>query len=62
MHTEDDHPLMFWCVLCYPAKVCFRDMISVQEGHLSIWFNPHLAGHKKMDSIIPRIRTLYLAY
>jgi len=42
VHTEDDDPLMLRRIFRYPAKMCFHDMVAVQEWHLSIRFDPDL--------------------
>jgi hypothetical protein len=42
VHAENDDTLMLGGVFCYPSKVCFHDMVSVQEGHFAIRFYPNL--------------------
>jgi hypothetical protein len=41
-HTEHYNTLVFWRILRYSTKVRFDDVISVQEGHLPVWFYPDL--------------------
>jgi hypothetical protein len=42
IHVVNDQPLMFWRIFRYPAQMCLYDVVSVEERHLTVWFNPHL--------------------
>ena len=33
---------MFGCVFCYAPEMGLDDMISIEEGHFSVWFDPDL--------------------
>lgn len=45
IHAEDDHTLMFGRILRDASQMCFEYVIAIQEGHLAIWFDPHLVRH-----------------
>lgn len=35
---------MFRRILRYPAQMCLYDVVSVEERHLTVGFNPDLTG------------------
>lgn len=37
---------MFRSIFCYAAKMRLHNMITVQERHLSVWFDPNLSDVK----------------
>ena len=53
---------MFGSILCYSTKVCFEDMVAIQEGHFAIGLDPNLWEDIRCELGMDGECTLYFAY
>lgn len=49
VHTKHNNTLVLGRVFRYSPKMCFYDMVSIQEWHFTVRFDPDLEGRELLS-------------